>query len=179
MVSDEIVQRHPAEFYGLWKVTHFMLQFASSTRHASSRWWLVVIWVLAIPGIRPVAHEHSEVASSLAEALQLERHLDAFEHSSPGGQEVAHVHWVISLDGSLPGPFPQGATVAGPILNGWDVDGKVANQDWMLELGGTDALGFTCLLVDWLTSLEKQFVGRNHRSADACRSQSLFCVARL
>lgn len=156
-----------------------MFLSASSTRHAPGRWWLVVIWMLAIPGIRPVAHEHGEVASSVAEALQLERHLDAFEHSSSGGQEVAHVHWVISLDGSLPGPFPKGASVVGPVLNGWSVDGEIANQDVTMELGSDQGLGLSCLPIDWSTSFEKQFVCRNHRSADACRSQSLFCVARL
>lgn len=156
-----------------------MLQSASSKCHASSRWWLVVIWMLAIPGIRPVVHEHREVPSNAADAVLLEQHLSAFEHTSGGSQDEVHVHWVISFDGSLMGPFPEGTSLHGPALNGWDSLGEEVGGLFALELGGGQDRFSESLLVDSLSFLKHRLNSCNDRPADACESQALFCIARL
>lgn len=156
-----------------------MLQSASSKNRVSSRWWLVVIWMLAIPGIRPVVHEHREVPSNAVEAVRLEQHLSAFEHDSSGAQDEAHVHWVISFDGSLMGPFPDGTALHGPALNGWDSQSEYGIDLVVLDLGGGQGRFSESLLVDSLLSFKHCLSAFNDRPADACESQALYCVARL
>jgi len=156
-----------------------MLQSASSKCHVSSRWWLVVIWMLAIPGIRPVVHEHREVPSSAADAVRLEQHLSAFEHDSSGPQDEAHVHWVISFDGSLLGPFPDGTSLHGPALNGWDSQSEEGGCQVALELEGVQDRFSDRSLVDSVLSHKHCMTSLKDRPADACESQALYCIARL
>ncbi len=156
-----------------------MLQSASSKSRVSSRWWLVVIWMLAIPGIRPVVHEHREVPSSAADAVRLEQHLSAFEHDSSASQDEAHFHWVISFDGALMGPFPDGTALHGPALNGWDSQSEEGGCLVALVLGGGQDRFSESSLADSRLSFKHCLSAFNDRTADACESQALYCVARL
>jgi hypothetical protein len=150
-------------------------------------WWILVVWILAVPGIRPIVHQHEQAHSTACEALRLEKHLTAFEHSADTNED--HLHWVFSLDGSVATPLPNGTWINGPCVS-IPIDAIDEASQRSLHQTTTAWEFALCELLlhqsplNTLSEFKNQranslgaFEGRD-RISDACNALSLFCIAR-
>ncbi len=151
-------------------------------------WWILVVWMLAVPGVRPIVHQHEPQNSSSCQSQLLEKHLSAFEHSADSNKE--HLHWVFSLDGSVATPLPNGTWINGPSVSiPVDANDESTHQSvhpysplWEFALSELrchqSSLNlFTATAkaksADLLCTLESR-----ERISDACSALTLFCIAR-
>ena len=165
----------------------FPIRFA---KHSSRNpWWILVVWMLAVPGVRPIVHHHEQPSSNACQTQLLEKHLTAFEH--PADPNEKHIHWVFSLDGSVATPLPNGTWISGPSISvPADAIDEASNQSLypyttLWEFALSELRFHQSPLNLFVSDSNTQFANSlcDHESqdriSDACSAVSLFCIARL
>ena len=70
------------------------------------RGFVLLVWVLGVPGLRPVYHHHLDESVSASELGQLAEHLRIYKHQDTSDTEKIHLHWLVELDGQSIRAFP-------------------------------------------------------------------------
>jgi len=92
---------------------------------------VLMVWLLGVPGLRPVVHHHRDEGpsgGSAAEQVRLSEHLRQYVHRDSTDTEKLHFHWTVLLDGPLFAAFPN----APPMLD-------ISHATWFLESFGLSA----------------------------------------
>jgi hypothetical protein len=80
------------------------------------RGFVLLVWVLGVPGLRPVYHHHLDESVSESELGQLAEHLRIYKHQDPSDTAKIHLHWLVELDGQSLRAFPNSPlAMANPI----------------------------------------------------------------
>lgn len=67
---------------------------------------MLLVWLLSIPGIRPVYHDHQIDTAEDFKHAQLDKHLRCYPHDDVQDAAKIHLHWLVQLDGNLFPAFP-------------------------------------------------------------------------
>ncbi|MCE2751633.1 MAG: hypothetical protein LW720_07045 [Pirellula sp.] len=70
---------------------------------------VLMVWLLGVPGLRPVYHHHRDDGpggGSAAEQVRLSEHLRQYIHRDSADTAKLHFHWVVQLDGPGSAAFP-------------------------------------------------------------------------
>jgi len=92
---------------------------------------VLMVWLLGVPGLRPVVHHHRDDGpggGSAAEQVRLSEHLRHYDHRDSTDTAKLHFHWTVLLDGPLSAAFPN----APPMLD-------ISHATWFLESSGLSA----------------------------------------
>jgi hypothetical protein len=89
---------------------------------------VLTVWLLGVPGLRPVVHHHRDDGpggGSAAEQVRLSEHLRQYVHRDSTDTEKLHLHWTVLLDGPRSAAFPN----APPMQD-------ISHATWYLESFG-------------------------------------------
>jgi hypothetical protein len=67
---------------------------------------VLLVWVLGVPGIRPIVHHHQSEKPSASELDQLALHVRTYPHEETQDTARLHLHWLVLIDGHSIFPFP-------------------------------------------------------------------------
>jgi hypothetical protein len=70
---------------------------------------VLMVWLLGVPGLRPVYHHHRDDGpggGSAAEQARLSEHLRQYVHRDSTDTAKLHFHWTVQLDGPGSAAFP-------------------------------------------------------------------------
>ena len=116
--------------------TELRMTHRSTQRRGVVLGWLLrclvlTVWLLGVPGLRPVVHHHRDDGpggGSAAEQVRLSEHLRQYDHRDSTDTAKLHFHWTVLLDGPLSAAFPK----APPMLD-------ISHATWFLESSGLSA----------------------------------------
>ena len=112
-------------------MAHRSTQRRSVVLSGSLRCLVLMVWLLGVPGLRPVVHHHRDdgpSGGSAAEQVRLSEHLRQYVHRDSTDTAKLHFHWTVLLDGPLSAAFPN----APPMLD-------ISHATWFLESSGLSA----------------------------------------
>lgn len=172
------------------RMTHRSIQRRGVILGGMLRGLVLMVWLLGVPGLRPVYHHHRDdgpSGGSAAEQVRLSEHLRQYDHRDSADTAKLHFHWAVQLDGPGSAAFPN----APPMLD-------ISHATWFLGSFGQSAsekhlLDFALkTTVAWLVlpcpEVGSAGLKRDARSEDSRVSEqarrfaycsTLYCTARL
>lgn len=176
------------------RMSHWSIQRRGVILGGLLRGLVLMVWLLGVPGLRPVVHHHRDEGpggGSATEQVRLSEHLRHYVHRDSTDTAKLHFHWAVQLDGPGSAAFPN----APPMLD-------ISHANWFLESFGLSAsekhlLDFALqTTVAWLvlpcsevdSEVGSAGLKRDARSEDSRVSEqarrfaycsTLYCTARL
>jgi len=181
-----------------WRNTHLRITTRSILRRSHIQGFflralILIVWLLGVPGLRPVYHHHRDDGAngadgaSATELVRLSEHLRHYVHLDSTDTAKLHFHWLVQLDGPVIPEFPNVPQVA-----------VVSHAAWFLESCGISVAEKSFLdfalqaTLDWLSlprpDLASEGLTRIARLEDSraseqarrlCYSATLYRTSRL
>ena len=83
-------------------MTHRSIQRRGVILGGLLRGLVLMVWLLGVPGLRPVYHHHRDDGpggGSATEQVRLSEHLRQYDHRDSADTAKLHFHWAVQLEG--------------------------------------------------------------------------------